>query len=84
MALLSDQDRAELSAALIRELSELRETHTLTKADLRAAVNAADAWAEANAASYNTALPQPARNALTSGQKARILMFVIRQRFIRS
>jgi hypothetical protein len=33
----------------------------VSKADLRAAVNAADDWASASAAGYNAALPAPAR-----------------------
>jgi hypothetical protein len=67
-----------------RELSELREALGLSKADLRAAMNAADAWADTNAAAYNSALPLPARTTLTATQKARLLLAVIRQRFIRS
>jgi hypothetical protein len=84
MALLIDQDRAELCALLSREVSELREALGVSKADLRAAVNAADAWADTNAASFNSALPLPARTAMTTQQKARLLMYVIRQRFARS
>jgi hypothetical protein len=47
-----------------------------------AAVNAADAWVDSNAASFNAALPVAARNGLTSSQKARLLMFVVSQRFL--
>jgi hypothetical protein len=65
MAVLSDTDRAALWAEFMRDQSASRTPMGLTKADLRAAVDAADAWADSNAASFNTALPQPARNALT-------------------
>lgn len=54
---------------------------TLTKPDIRAAVAAADAWADANSASFNAAIPQPARSVLTTRQKARLLEAVIRRRY---
>jgi hypothetical protein len=53
----------------------------LTKADLKAAVDAIDAWIDANAASFNQAIPQPARGALTAKQKAWLFFFVVRRRF---
>lgn len=82
MAVLSDVDRVALWADLMREISRVTEPlGALTKADLRAAVDAADAWVDANASSYNTALPQPARSVLTAKQKARVLMFIMRRRF---
>lgn len=82
MAVLPDADRLALWADLMREISRFSEPlGALTKADLRAALDAADGWADANASSYNTALPQPARGVLTAKQKARLLMFVIRRRF---
>jgi hypothetical protein len=45
-------------------------------------VDAADDWANTNAAAFNTALPLPARNALSASQKARVLNYVVRQRWI--
>lgn len=81
MAALSDAERQELTDAIARELSNLRIVlGALTKADLRAAINAADAWADANAGSYNTALPQPARTVLTAKQKNYLLEYVLRKR----
>ncbi len=56
-------------------------TAPITKADLAAAVNAIDDWVDANAAAFNTAIPQPARAQLTAKQKARLLMHVVRRRF---
>lgn len=81
MAVLSDVDRASLWAEFMRLLSDTRETCAITKTDLRAALNAADAWADSNAAAYNAALPLPARTALTAQQKARLLLLVIRRRW---
>jgi hypothetical protein len=62
-------------------LSASGEPVSITKAQLRAAVDAADQWADDNASAYNQAIPQPARGALTAAQKARILMFVVRRRY---
>lgn len=78
MAVLPDPDRLSLWGQWMRENNE---GISITKTALRAAVNAADDWAEANAAEYNAALPLPARTSLTAKQKARLLMFVIRRRF---
>ena len=61
--------------------SARREPLPLTKADLRAAIDAVDAWAEANAATFNLAIPQPARAALTPRQKAELLATVVRRRW---
>ena len=81
MAVLPDNDRASLWAEFMREMSNGREPCSITKAALRVAVNAVDQWADDNQASFNAAIPQPARGALTAKQKARLLMFVIRRRF---
>lgn len=81
MAIMTDPQRFDTWAELMRELSNEREAIDLTKPDLRAAVNAADQWVSDNASSFNTAIPQPARTALTATQKARLLMFVVRKRF---
>jgi len=55
---------------------------SVVKADLRAALDAADAWVDANAASFNAAIPQPARAELTTRQKARLLLLVVQRRFL--
>lgn len=77
MAVLADNDRAGVWAEAMRQGEAL----ALTKAQLRAAVDAIDVWADTNASSFNTAIPQPARTALTARQKALLLMMVIRRRF---
>lgn len=53
----------------------------LTKDDLTAAVSGLDDWLEANAAGANTAIPQPARSALSAPQKAALLSYVALARF---
>lgn len=81
MAVLSDTNRAAVWAKCMQDFSAGREPCALTKAELRAAIDAADAWADANAAAYNLALTVTARNNLTAAQKARILMLVIAKRY---
>lgn len=81
MAVLSDADRATILAQLMREISRLRQSTALTKTDWRTLVNAADAWADANAAAYNTAIPQPVRNNATAKEKALALAWVILRRY---
>lgn len=83
MAALPEADRAAIWAEFMRELSAAREPIGLNKIELRAAFNAVNDWVEANAASLNAAIPQPARSQLTRQQKARLLQMVVRQRFIK-
>jgi len=79
VAVLSDPSRAAVWAEMMSDADV--GALGLTKADLRAAINAADDWADANAASFNTALPVAARTALSPRQKAMLLMFVIARRY---
>lgn len=82
MAVLSDNDRVGVWAQFMRDASQAREVFgALTKVELRAAVDAIDGWADSNAASFNQAIPQPARGVLTAKQKAWLLMAVIKRRF---
>lgn len=70
MTPLPEIDRTRIWRGLMRWWSNLREAlESLSKADLRAAVDAADDWIDANQAAYNAALPEAARSALTSEQK---------------
>lgn len=82
MAVLSDADRLECAAEYMRETSARRELIAINKADLRAAVNALDQFLHDNAAAINSAIPQPARSQLTQAQKAEMLVFVIRKRYL--
>lgn len=82
MAILSVTDREEIAAEYSRAISTEREPLAVNKANLRAAVAALDQYLQDNAASINTTIPLPARTALTTPQKARLLMFVIQRRYI--
>lgn len=82
MAVMTDPDRAACSTEYQQDASALRDVLAgLTKADIRAAVNAVDQWVNDNASAFNLAIPQPARANLTSTQKARLLVFVARKRY---
>lgn len=78
MAVLPTADRQRIWRGLMRYWSALREVLSgQLKTDIQAAVNAADVWADDNAASYNTALPVAFRTNATAGQKALLLAMVI-------
>jgi len=82
MAELTLQKRRELWTELMQVLSSDGETISITKAELLDAVNALDTWFNTNAATLNTAIPQPARASLSTSQKARMLMFILKYRFV--
>ncbi len=79
MAVLSNQSRLECWAEAMR--GQVPGSLSITKAELRAAVDAIDSWVDANAASFNTAIPQPARASLSASQKAALLVLVVSRRF---
>lgn len=81
MAVLGETDRVSCWAELMQQESNARNPVGITKADLRAAIGAADDWIEANAAAYNSAIPQPARSTLTSRQKALLLATLALKRY---
>lgn len=83
MAVLGNADRRDVRDEFMRT-PEPGDTFGIVKADLRAAVDAIDQWVDDNAASFNAAIPQPARGALTVRQKARLLSYVIAKRFVRA
>lgn len=81
MATLALADQQRIWRGLMRWLSARRDPCAIVKSDLLAAVQAADSWADTNAASYNTALPVAARNNLTANQKALLLAVVVLARY---
>jgi hypothetical protein len=76
MPVLSDSDRALVAQRFMQETSNLEESLGVLKADIRAAVNAADDWRVANAASANTALPPAFRTNATTAQKSRLMTMI--------
>lgn len=80
MALLSDTDRRDCWAELMREaLGDL----PITKPQLRAVVDACDGYIDGAATAMNTAIPQPQRGVLTAAQKARIYAVVMLKRYLK-
>ena len=82
MAIMNAAQRAEAQREFVKDLNNAREPIAVNKSDLALAVAAIDQWASDNAASMNAAIPQPARANLTASQKARILRYVVKQRFV--
>lgn len=82
MAALSTSDRVGVGAQFQSDASLRRDPFgAVAKADVQAAIAAADDWVEANKVSYNAALPLPARTQLSTAQKAQVLLYVVRRRF---
>ena len=73
--------RQALRAEYGSTLSERRDAFNLTKPQLDAAIAAIDDWIDANAASFNAAIPLPARTALTAGPKMELFFLIARRRF---
>ena len=84
MATMQEADRSLAYQDYMAQVCSARESiGTLTKAEIRAALNALDQWFSDNAATINAAIPQPARGQLTTDQKARLAMLVIRNRYLK-
>lgn len=79
MAAMTDPQRFDCWAELMR--SQLGSI-SISKTDLRAAVNAIDDFLVSNATAINNALPAAAKAGLTQPQKALLLMFVIEKRYL--
>lgn len=77
---LTDQQLVDSMRAMVEDADAAGVPFNHAKADLRAAFQAADAWATANAASFNAALPQPFRGAASASEKAQLLAFVCLRR----
>lgn len=77
MANMSDEERRRVWAHFMRLNTE---TVSITKAELRAAIDATDQWITDNESVYNLAIPQPARGALSATQKTRLFTYVAMRR----
>jgi hypothetical protein len=79
MAILDDATRELIWRVFMSENND--QLGAMTKGELRAAVDAIDQWTEDHTSDFNLAIPQPARGALSTKQKALILMYVVNRRF---
>lgn len=83
MAALSNADRDIIHVSMMSDSELTQETYgIMTKADLRAAVDAIDQYLEDNKTTINSAIPQPARSAMTTKQKAKLLMWIVQKRYL--
>lgn len=73
MAVLSATDRRRARTWFLRILEEQATDAGFSKAEIDAALAAADSWADSNAASYNAALPNPFRTNASAQFKALLL-----------
>lgn len=81
MATLTDADRTLTARQWIQSVFvEQGNVANLHGGQIKAAVDAADDWADANAAAFNTALPAAFRNGATVEQKTLLLAYVILKR----
>ena len=81
MAVLTSADRQAIWSEFMETGSREWQEIGLLKPELRAAVDAADAWIDSNSASFNAALPTTARTNLTTKQKVRLFLLVAKQRW---
>jgi hypothetical protein len=80
VAVLSDADRGEVATEFMQKAPG---PLGITKAEVRAAVDGLDDWYNANAASANTAIPQPARSTLTLSDKAFMSNLIVNKRYVK-
>lgn len=76
MAVLSNAERLEAMAAMMRS----RNIGSVTKTDLKAGIDATDNWIDSNQASFNTALPEPLKSAATTQEKTILFCYVALKR----
>lgn len=80
MAVMDTTNRFRTFAQAMRDWPTNVGLPNVTKADLRAAVDATDTWIDSNTSSYNSALPQPFRTAATLPQKTFLFCYVAMRR----
>ena len=81
MPVLSDADRQLVAFALMDLPTSVRGVVAgMIKADVKAAVDATDAWIQANQGAFNAALPATARTNLTADQKTLLFTQVAKKR----
>lgn len=82
MAVLSDNDRLAGYVEFLNLRNLDRDALEITKPNVRAAFDALDDWVTSQQATINAAIPQPARTALTTPQKAKLLIAVLNRRYL--
>lgn len=80
MAVLSAEERRRIWAHVMRQREIFGNVPNVDKIELRAAIDATDAWIDANAAAFNTALPTVFRNNANLVQKTLLFCYVAMRR----
>ena len=75
MATLTTEERNQIWRGLMRYWSGTNTAIPITKPELSDAITETDIWVDNNQASYNTALPDAARNNLSADAKT--LLFAV-------
>ncbi len=83
MAKLSANQQTTVLDALMKASSKHWQQINLTKPEALAAIDGLDTYQNDNTTPINLAIPQPARNNLTAGQKATLFTGVAIARYIR-
>jgi hypothetical protein len=78
--MLSTQNKQQLQQQFEDQASAVWDALGVSRQDIAAAVTAIDQWVDNNTASFNQAIPEPARSNLTAVQKAKLLYVVTKRR----
>ena len=79
---LQDSERAAITSKVMSGESATWERFgDFTKEDFRDTINAIDDWIDDSMASFNSAIPLPCRTELTTKQKVRIFMEIMKKRW---
>ena len=79
---LSNEDRLKIAANVMSDESATWEVFgNFSKEDWKATIDAIDDWIDDNMVSFNQAIPVPCRTELTTKQKVRIFMEIIKRRW---
>ena len=82
MAVLAEQDRFDTWKEAMQD-ARFNNIGQITKQQLRAVVDALDVELDSQASTFNQAIPQPQRGALSANDKALLLMYIISKRYVK-
>ena len=69
MAVLTDDERRQITNGMMRYFSEIFDGLNVSKAELRIFVNETDVWINDNRNSYATSISEPAASNMTGAQQ---------------
>jgi hypothetical protein len=81
MAVMTDSDRVDAMKKFVQKtFVEMNNSAKVSTVDVKAAVDATDAWIDANQGAYNAALPAPFSTQATTAQKTILFAYVALKR----